>query len=114
MTFSLLDWFAKNRKDPCARVLAELELLRADVTSIKTFLENRIMATLDETLAAVQAEKTADDSIIALLAGLKQQLADALANANLSPENQAKVDAIFAQATDNAAEINAALQPPTP
>lgn len=65
--------------------------------------------TLDETLAAVTAESAKDDSIIALLAGLKQQLADALANANLSPENQAKVDAIFDQATANAAKIDTAI-----
>ncbi len=75
-------------------------------------LEERIMASLDETLAAVQAESTADDSIIALLQGLQQQLADALANANLSAENQAKVDAIFAQANANSQKIAAAVNTP--
>ena len=72
----------------------------------------KIMASLDETLAAVTAEKTADDSIVALLAGIKAQLAAALANATLSPADQAKVDAIFAAATANASEINAAIAAP--
>jgi hypothetical protein len=72
----------------------------------------KIMASLDETLAAVTAEKTADDSIVALLAGIKAQLAAALANATLSPADQAKVDAIFAAATANASEITAAIAAP--
>ena len=70
------------------------------------------MASLDETLAAVTAEKTADDSIVALLAGIKAQLAAALANATLSPADQAKVDAIFAAATASASEINTAIAAP--
>lgn len=71
--------------------------------------QNKIMATLDETLAAVTEESTKDDSIIALLAGIKQQLADALSGATLPPAVQAKVDAVFAQATQNSAKIQAAI-----
>lgn len=71
------------------------------------------MSTLDETLAAVTDESTKDDSIIALLAGLAAQIAAG----GLTPADQAKVDAIFAQATSNAAKISAAITantPPTP
>ncbi len=66
-------------------------------------------ATLDDVLADIQAEKTAIAGLSDLISGLKQQLADALANANLSPENQAKVDAIFAEAEARKAELAAAL-----
>lgn len=65
--------------------------------------------TLDETLAAVQAQKPGIDSIVALVTGLKQQLADALAGTTLPPAVQAKVDAIFDGVTANAQEVNDAL-----
>ena len=68
------------------------------------------MATLDETLAAVTDEDTKVDSIIAFLAGIKQQLADALSGANLPAPVQAKVDAIFAQATSSAGKISTAME----
>jgi hypothetical protein len=83
-----------------------------DILDFLRGMEKRIMASLDETLAAVTAEKTAVDSIVALLAGIKAQLAVALANATLSPADQAKVDAIFAAATANASEITAAIAAP--
>jgi hypothetical protein len=83
-----------------------------DILDFLRGMEKRIMASLDETLAAVTAEKTADDSIVALLAGIKAQLAAALANATLSPADQAKVDAIFAAATASASEINTAIAAP--
>ena len=67
------------------------------------------MATLDEVLAEVTDESTRLDSIQALIDGVKQQLADALADANLSPENQAKVDAVFAGLSTNKAKIDKAL-----
>lgn len=68
------------------------------------------MATLDETLAAVQAESTVDDSIIALLDGIAAQIAAG----GLSPADQAKVDAIFKQATDNSAKVAADVLKNTP
>ena len=69
-----------------------------------------IMASLDETLAAVQAESTVDDSIIALLQGLAAQIAAG----GLSPADQAKVDAIFAAAQSNAQKVSAAVTANTP
>lgn len=74
----------------------------------------KIMATLDETLAAVTAEDTKVDSIIALVGGLKQQLADALSGVTLPAATQAKVDAIFAQATASAGKIDTAITANTP
>ena len=68
------------------------------------------MATLDETLTAVQSESTVDDSIIALLNGLAAQIAAG----GLSPADQAKVDAIFAAAQQNSAKVAAAVTANTP
>lgn len=70
----------------------------------------KIMASLDETLAAVNAESTVDDSIIALLQGLAAQIAAG----GLSPADQAKVDQIFASAQANAAKVSAAVTANTP
>ena len=76
--------------------------------------EKKLMATLDETLAATTAENTAVDSMIAFLSGLEAQLATALAGAGLSAADQAKVDGIFSAATAKAAAINTALAAGTP
>jgi altronate dehydratase len=70
---------------------------------------DKIMATLDEVLAKVTEESTADDSIIVLLIGIKQQLADALTGVTLPPAVQAKVDAVFQAASDNVTKINTAI-----
>jgi altronate dehydratase len=58
--------------------------------------QGKIMATLDEVLADVTDEGTQIDSLSVLVAGLKQQLADALSGTTLPPAVQAKVDAVFA------------------
>lgn len=73
----------------------------------------KIMASLDETLAAVNAESTVDDSIIALLTGIKAQL-DAVLAGGLTADAQAKVDAIFAAASANSAKVSAAVTANTP
>lgn len=70
----------------------------------------KIMATLDEVLAKVTAEDAGIDSIIALV----QALRDQIANAGLSPADQAKVDAIMAAVVDNPDRIDAAVNAPTP
>lgn len=73
-------------------------------------LLEQIMATLDETLAAVNAETTVDDSIIALLEGLAAQIKAG----GLSAPDQAKVDAIFTAATANSAKVTASVVAHTP
>lgn len=88
--------------------------MHADVCADKKLCQlieitEQIMATLDQVLQKVTDQDTALDSVRELIVGLRQQLKDALANANLSPENQAKVDAIFAAAEKNSAEIVEAL-----
>jgi len=78
---------------------------------------NKIMATLDEVLADVTEESTAIDSVSALIAGLQQQLKDALAGATIPANVQTKIDAVFAQAEANKGKLAAALAanvPPAP
>ncbi len=76
--------------------------------------QEAIMATLEQVLADVTDESTRLDSISALIDGLKQQVADALAGTTLSPATQAKVDAIFAAAETNKAKIDKALNTGVP
>ncbi len=76
--------------------------------------QETIMATLDDVLDDVTNESTQIAGISTLIAGLKQQLADALAGTTLPPATQAKVDAIFAQAEKNKADIATALAANTP
>jgi hypothetical protein len=73
-------------------------------------LLEKIMASLDQTLAVVTTASTVDDSIIALLQGLNAQITAG----GLSAADQAKVDAIFSQATANNTKITAAVLANTP
>ncbi len=74
--------------------------------------QEKMMATLADTLALVTAEDTTIDSVVVLIQGLRDQIA----SAGLSAADQAKVDAIFAQATADQAKLNTALTAnvPTP
>jgi hypothetical protein len=76
--------------------------------------QEKIMASLDETLAEVTAEDTKVDSLIALFAGLEAQLKDVLSGTVIPPAVQTKIDAIFAQATASAGKIDAAITANTP
>lgn len=80
-------------------------------------LMERMMPTLDETLAKVTEQGDRLDSLIAFVTGLKQQLEEAL-KGQITPEMQAKIDAIFNEADENAKKIDDALNlnvpPPTP
>ena len=71
-------------------------------------------ATLDQVLTSVTEEDTLIDSVIALLNGIEQQLKDALAGVNLTPAQQAAVDAVFDKAEVGKAKINAAIIANTP
>ena len=70
-------------------------------------------ATLDQLLTEVQEITSLEDSILAVVASIKAQLADALSGA-LTPENQAKVDAIFAALEANKTKLTDAVAANTP
>ena len=67
-----------------------------------------IMATLDEILDVVRPLPTKVDGLKAILDGIKQQLADALAG-TVTPEMQAKIDEIFENAKAGGDKIQAAI-----
>ncbi len=93
------------------KAMLELILLRLEAIERKM---DKMAKSLDDVLAAVTAESTKLDGITTLITGLKQQLADALAGTVLPPAVQAKVDAIFDLAAQNAAKIDTALSANTP
>lgn len=72
------------------------------------------MATLDEVLASVADESTKIDSLSTFIAGLKQQIADALAGVTLPPAVQAKVDAVFTAVEANKAKVVTAMDANVP
>ena len=81
------------------------------VAALETLLQRteNIMATLDQITQDIQDEATSIAGVSTLIAGLKQQLADALSGTTLPPAVQTKVDAIFAGAEANKAALAAAL-----
>ncbi len=70
--------------------------------------------TPDEALAAVTAEDTRVDSLIALFATTKQQLADALSGVTIPPAVQAKINSIFDLSAASATKIDTALNTNVP
>ena len=86
----------------------------SDIERALTRLDYRmekIMATLDDLVAAAAAEDTKIDSLIALVVALKAKV-DAIPG--LTAEQQAKIDAAFASITDNPDRIQQAIDANTP
>jgi len=77
-------------------------------------LEKKLMASLDDIISDVEEETTLEDSILTLLAGIQQQLKDALAGVTLPPAAQAKVDQAFQALEANKAKLTAAVTANTP
>lgn len=77
-------------------------------------LEQRIMATLEETLEKVRANGTVLGSINTLLDGLRTEVREVLSGARIPPAVQAKVDAIFNAATAQGTELDEVLLENTP
>ncbi len=80
-----------------------------------------IMATLDQLVTDAATNKTKTDQVLTLLGTIKaqnvdiqKQLAEALANEKLTPDQQAKIDAVAASIEATNAGIDAALAAPTP
>ncbi len=86
----------------------ELRQLRNEILSFRHFLEQR-MATfqeqLDQLLGAVTDQSGKIDSMRTFIAGLEQQIKDALSGENITPESQAKLDQVFAGLENNTQQI---------
>lgn len=75
-------------------------------------LQRLMMASLDDLKTKMTQLRTLAEGNRALIAGLREQIADL--NLNLSTEEQEKVDAIFADAEAASAELTAAQTANTP
>ncbi len=76
--------------------------------------ENKIMASIQDVQNDVTAETSLIDSVSTLMAGLQQQIKDALAGVTLPPAVQAQIDAVFTTAESNKAAITKAIADNTP
>lgn len=72
--------------------------------------QDEMAKTLDDILSDVEDESTTLDSLAAFIAGLKQQIADALAGTTLPPATQQKIDAVFAGVEANKAKLAKAVE----
>lgn len=70
---------------------------------------NKIMATMNDLRAAVERNTSVDDSVLALLAGISQQLKDAQAQ-----NDPAAIDAVIAQLDANTQKMTDAVTANTP
>lgn len=78
----------------------------------------RMLQTVEELAAAIEAFPTVVEGVITLVDDLEKRLADALASEHLSPETQAKLDQALLTYKANATKLSDALvagtQPPAP
>lgn len=103
--FSL--WFKKSSKPKCTITLEDInEKLEWLINHHKRI--DKIMTTLDDVLNSVKDESGVDDSVIALLTGIRQQLLDVLAG-GLTISQQEKVEAIFNAVKANKDKVAAAI-----
>lgn len=72
-----------------------------------------IMKTLDDVISDITDLSSKEDGLITLTSGIKAQL-DAVTQGSLTPEQQAKVDAIFAAVEDRKTTVQAAIDANTP
>lgn len=63
------------------------------------------MATLEQVIARIADETTEIGGLKTFVAGLRQQILDALSGATLPPATQAKIDQVFAGVDKNAHDI---------
>jgi hypothetical protein len=68
--------------------------------------ETQLMSTLDDDIAAIAAQKTDLDKLMAFISGLEAQIS---AMPGITPVQQTAIDKIFADVTANNAEIVAAM-----
>lgn len=77
---------------------------------------NKLMATVDDLVSDVAAQKTVIDGLDTLLANIAAQIA-ALKSSQTDPDTAAKIDALHASVTENTGRIQAdivANTAPTP
>jgi hypothetical protein len=72
-------------------------------------LLEKIMAKLEDLLDAVASQQTQIDSLITLTEGLHKQTIAAMGS-TITPSQQMRIDQVFAQVGDNAADIAAAIK----
>lgn len=100
--------FSMNNRD-YHKLLALLVEIRHNQGLFAAQLEH-IMKTLDDIVADVEEESTTLDSLASFVAGLKQQITDALAGTTLPPPVQAKIEAVFAGIESNKAKLAKAME----
>lgn len=86
--------------------------LLSTVKALKT-QGDLLMAKIDDLTAAVAAEKSVEDSAVALLNGLSAQLTAALASSTPNDAVQTVIDSINANATSLASAVTANTPVPT-
>ena len=96
----------------------KVDTLLARLKLVDTARLEELMAdthkSLDDIISDIQDLKTREDGLVELVGGIQQQLKDALAGVNLTPDQQAKVDAIFDAVEERKKSIQDAIDANTP
>ena len=100
----------RQKLDTILQILQDIQ--RKEVILVATTKEVLDDLTAEKDL--ITALKVGQDAIVAEDAALKQQVADLIAKAGMSAEDQANIDAAFTQAEANKAAILAATLAGTP
>lgn len=105
------DEFLKLYREMNASLFAlneHVAAIRRDMRRLERRMDT-MSKSFDEVLDEVRSAHGLTKSLVVLIGQLRQQVLDALAGATLSAENQAKLDAVFDEAHQSAADAAAAL-----
>ena len=97
-------FYKQHRKDVLEKLNQILDLVKATNRS-----EVKNMATMDQILDDVTAEKTLVEGVSTLISSLKAEVAAIIPAGTLTADQQAKLDNIFAQAEANKSALATAL-----
>lgn len=89
-------------------ILKSVQAIQRDMRRLERRMDT-MARNFDQVLDEVKAAHGLTKSLVMLIGQLRQQVLDALANVQLSPENAAKLDAVFDEAHESAADAAAAL-----
>lgn len=110
MLVSAQDWNAlMDKVDAIAASVARID----QTTKASRRMEDTMAKTLDEVIDDITELSTKEDGLVTLMKGLKAQL-DGITSGALTPDQQAKVDQLFAQVEARKQAIQDAIDEGTP
>jgi chromosome segregation ATPase len=112
MDYSEWQWLSRLDRELQNLQATANQILKA-VNTLQT-MEGRTMATVQDVINEITAERTVEDSVVALLDAIQAQLVDVKAQLAAGGTDASALDAVIASLKDNEAKLTDAVTRNTP